>query len=169
VLLGGLVFLLLSAGIWETATYSIYMDGVTRATQGDLRGAIRQMQAARDADPNMPVTLANLALLQDMQGQHEEARVTACRWSSTTPLRLDASLSVLQKPAFLADPTSSGTPIGESALRTTYDRCRVKIVMPLLLLTAPSTSGSPFPLVWSVIRGCGRIRAMGLSGIAIGE
>jgi O-antigen ligase len=100
VLLGGLVFLLLPTGVWETATYSLYMDGITRATHGDLSGGIQQMQAARDADPNMPVTLANLAFLQDMQGRHEEARKSVaalCRlepYYAVTPY--DASLSVLQ-------------------------------------------------------------------------
>ncbi len=100
VLLGGLVLILLPAGVWETATYSIYMDGVTRATHGDLNGAIQQMQAARDADPNMPVTLANLAFLQDMRGQHEEARKSVAALCRLEPYYaaapFDASLSVLQ-------------------------------------------------------------------------
>jgi hypothetical protein len=100
VLLGGLVFILLSAGVWETATYSIYMDGITRAGHGDLSGAIRQMQAAKDADPNMPVTLVNLAILQDLIGQPEEAQINVealCRlepYYAAPPY--DGALSALQ-------------------------------------------------------------------------
>jgi hypothetical protein len=85
------------------------------------------MQAARDADPNMPVTLANLAFLQDLYGQHEEAQINVealCRlepYYAVTPY--DADLSVLQffrlslRTSYQFWYTYSASPC---ALRTTY-------------------------------------------------